>query len=1356
MPNVSPNYTRLIVRGAIALSALLVVVVVIATVSPKPQTQTIPGDLASIENADSDGDGVINSVDVCPNTDPGEVVGPVHGCSDSDLRLDAPTAAGTSLDAIDLIAIEGETGTAFTEGGISISTSQPVAVSNFNVSAQSVEFVVSASTAGSVSFIVSGLTPNTIFFKHTRGHLNEVQLISNASGSVTFTETVSTEDLYLTLGVSSGTVTISASTTLVADITDFVVIDTSGVTLNCAGFTIGRTAGPPLAGVGLTINAGLTNVTVENCTFDNIDAEAIVAAGSNTNLIIRNNTFTRTGLATTSPAVLVISSNFVDITDNLCQTVSGGCFFLDPSDNAEILRNTIDDVNFVGITVVGGTNNLIATNTITNTGKSAGNFPAIVVDGSTFSIIEFNTSDITTDSTGILVINGSTDAQVRDNTLTNIDFDCIAIVGSDRPVVLRNTCSSPTANGIVLLNTDDGTVNKNNISGLQNTFVPDLTVGILLLDGSDRNTIGGPGATDGNTIDGGISHSAGISLQTDATDNVINFNNISNVLFGISIGDFSPFLVSDTTTTFNTISVTNSPVTGDIGIGIFGIASDLNTIKNNTVTSPGDGIVDQFDVDGKIISNIINGGVGFGISTFGSTMLIEDNTVTGFTGGVNLVCFLGTCIVKNNTVEPGVIIGPLVRAIAIISGVDSLVDNNIMDCAASTVGGGSCTGFQDQNSVRTIAIRNNVIQSTIGARIFSPDSLIFGANGLGNTIDAIDLDVKLNATIFPGTSTAIFQCNDFISGNDGFLFESNEPGDGPYFAFENRMISAESVRFTGGWNAGSRVFHNNFFSTIIAGGGTGVIGDASADLHNPSLNEGNHWDGAFPFIAGIHSNHPVGIDPITIDDPNSFATPSSWPGALNCTPSTIVPLAEEDVCDPETILTSSLLQLVPLQVTAGTFSYEPFIDVAAWEITVTGPGNVILNPDFQADIVQVETDTGTTGDVTFPDIIYRIDQSTIVEIASDGLRCELLVGSVEVENNSLVDVICLVAGQEVTIAPGQILLLTPVTDTDGDGVTDADDACVNTPGRIEFQGCPVGDENEVVLHTVDRTKTRCPGGAGSCKEPIVGAVVRVFDRNDSAFRTTYGTKNPSGTIYNQVFENDAGRVGTCTTDATGKCIAGEETIGDYLVIVKYVDQETSLIAYTGLPKSPSDFVDNLALKDFQYIKVVPKSGAVQDIFIRASGKTVVSGSELIIIDPLYVLWDGDTEIYPFLFISDSDWTIDVCLRVPQGYTILEGDCNQAFVSGETKDILFTVQRTGSPPPNFGVKFKARDPKGKLHVIDHDIPGLDIAAEKAPVELPERAQPRGVPFQAQAQAQPQEQKSGFLCRALGWVLPGLCR
>ena len=303
------------------------------------------------------------------------------------------------------------------------------------------------------------------------------------------------------------------------------------------------------------------------------------------------------------------------------------------------------------------------------------------------------------------------------------------------------------------------------------------------------------------------------------------------------------------------------------------------------------------------------------------------------------------------------------------------------------------------------------------------------------------------------------------------------------------------------------------------------------------------------------------------------------------------------------------------------------------------------------------------------------------------------------------------------------------------------DACPLSAGQ--YQGCPVGDANLVELHVInqDGDKTRCDPPAGSCKSPITGAEVKVFDRNklNGLTITTLDaaqaalTKNPDGSLYDDIYESVeanasalAAPFGCVTTD--GSCIAGEESTGDYLVILKYVDTDTGKNVYTGKPKSGSDFVDtnsdgldDLASKDFQVIKVFKRDGTIQ---FSGGKKTVVNGSYLEIVYPDHAIWEDVAAgyVYPFIFISDSDWTVDVCAQVPQGYAIvgvydeqgnlLSGEsCSQTFVSGETKVVAFDVVEVGSPEPVLDAALSVSH-EGKVTEVDIEIPGVRSYADEA--------------------------------------------
>src|SRR3989338_6316106 len=260
-------------------------------------------------------------------------------------------------------------------------------------------------------------------------------------------------------------------------------------------------------------------------------------------------------------------------------------------------------------------------------------------------------------------------------------------------------------------------------------------------------------------------------------------------------------------------------------------------------------------------------------------------------------------------------------------------------------------------------------------------------------------------------------------------------------------------------------------------------------------------------------------------------------------------------------------------------------------------------------------------------------------------------------------------------------------DADGDAVYDNFDRCPSTAGLADRQGCKFGDLSTIELHTVDLTvdKSLC-GGKTTCKVPLGNVEVKIFNRDDSSFQSLF-TREPAKTSYPEIFAGTAGFVSDCTTDATGKCTAGENSVGNYLMIAKYATPEGKII-YTGRNKDISDFKDSngdgvvdLASRDFQKIKVKAKDGSFQ---YQSGGKILIVGSTLEIIYPDYMIWDSSNTYYPFVFTSyDSteDWIVDVCAQVPQGYTIVVESCSQAFVGKESKVILFQIAEVGSPEPD---------------------------------------------------------------------------
>ncbi len=277
------------------------------------------------------------------------------------------------------------------------------------------------------------------------------------------------------------------------------------------------------------------------------------------------------------------------------------------------------------------------------------------------------------------------------------------------------------------------------------------------------------------------------------------------------------------------------------------------------------------------------------------------------------------------------------------------------------------------------------------------------------------------------------------------------------------------------------------------------------------------------------------------------------------------------------------------------------------------------------------------------------------------------------------------------------------------------DQCPDFSGDAGATGCPVADKNTVMLHTVNL------GGRPLTKVLIENVDVRVFDRNSPSFQAVAGGKNPDSSMYGVIFEaaeefpGAVGLVGACRTDANGVCYAGEAQTGEYLVIIRYKDTCdgcTGKTVYVGRSKDRDDFDENgIAKREFQIIKVFRKGTFLE---FRGGKKMMITGSLMEIITPDSAIWEGTQSVYPFIFTSDSDWTVDVCADVSTGYNIVgvydengdlipPEDCIQTFVNNETKAVAFVVQEIGSSEPSLDaeliITYKKKKVKKKVTASD---------------------------------------------------------
>ena len=222
------------------------------------------------------------------------------------------------------------------------------------------------------------------------------------------------------------------------------------------------------------------------------------------------------------------------------------------------------------------------------------------------------------------------------------------------------------------------------------------------------------------------------------------------------------------------------------------------------------------------------------------------------------------------------------------------------------------------------------------------------------------------------------------------------------------------------------------------------------------------------------------------------------------------------------------------------------------------------------------------------------------------------------------------------------------------------------------------------------------------KEPIIGMTVKLYDKSPGSCAAEHGLGWWNfEDIYN---DSNCEPVGESVTDAWGK-VNFTFSPGKYLVIGYYAEDNI----YVG-----RNLWEEIEAGDEKY-KYLP-------IIKLANGRRFpckynrFEGSELLVIEPEYVEWDSEEELYPFVFDSEGDWTVTTSVTPPEGF-VADNDTLNAEVNSDLQAVQFTVTDIGSRWVDTKVKYRIKHQKEKEKIIESEV-GIKLSPRLAKKERPQ--------------------------------------
>lgn len=340
------------------------------------------------------------------------------------------------------------------------------------------------------------------------------------------------------------------------------LLGNANTTINCDGH---RISGGNDRTVGASLSA--SNVTLQNCVFDNIHAP-IVMNDRSLDAIAVGNTIQGGG---SDAAIHVRGAQRAQITDNRINSSEGYGIHLREVSGVNITGNTVSNANSAGIYVDIASNNSIRGNTI----EDGQRYGIYILESDSINVTN---NTIRRNDLGIAAVTSMRNG-IHQNTITENRRDGISIGGEDQRIT-GNTLSSNGRHGLHISSegstVSNNTAERNHDYGIslrgndniieENTISRNELIGLYVF-GASRNVL----------RDNLVTHNAGSGInisdnQNNTGDNIVEFNTLENNSTGLAISRSRDNIVRNNTISNNTK-----------GVGIY--RDTLNTqIVNNTIS----------------------------------------------------------------------------------------------------------------------------------------------------------------------------------------------------------------------------------------------------------------------------------------------------------------------------------------------------------------------------------------------------------------------------------------------------------------------------------------------------------------------------------------------------------------------------------------------------------------------------------------------------------------------------------------------------------------------------------------------------------------------------------------------------